>query len=418
MTHSVITPKIELKGEPGEPLPTLGRVLREPARWWPAGLAEARVVHTRCGSKPLALVCEPGIATEMLSNRSGDFPRSPIETRIFGQGYGNTLIQGEQSAWRSERGTIGREISMRNALAMIPAMAEACETIMEEWSESAPHCAVDLMTETRRLSLDAAYRALFVRKGEKPAHHTEINAVAKAIAAHDPCALPEELRLLKPIAEMLSASSDVDLGEDGQSILAGMDANNLLLLLHAAHDNTAMTLAWALWLLAQRTDLQAQIRREWAASGQDGVNAAGSPTADAVVSETLRLYPPVMQMMRAVTRDSQVGDFHFAAGTTAIFAIYAMQRSPHVWDDPDLFRPERFRDEPIGALQKASLLAFGRGPRSCIGRRLAEVQLQLFLSMICSRFNLSIDPERPLKCHVEWSLRPTGRAPLILSALD
>ncbi|KAM4755159.1 25-hydroxyvitamin D-1 alpha hydroxylase, mitochondrial isoform 2-T2 [Cyanocitta cristata] len=188
----------------------------------------------------------------------------------------------------------------------------------------------------------------------------------------------------------------------------------------------ASTLAWSLYELARNPGAQAALHRELvAATATNGVTNSDGATTDsataaatatalgrlpllrAVVKETLRLYPVIPANARVVPdRDIRVGDYLLPRQTLITLCHYATSRDSRFFPVPNAFRPERWlrhRDtgdtpgdtpgHPPGTGHPFASLPFGLGPRSCVGRRLAELQLHMALAQILLRFEVRPEPE-------------------------
>lgn len=124
--------------------------------------------------------------------------------------------------------------------------------------------------------------------------------------------------------------------------------------LAAGYDTTAHTVAFALWEIAARPDLNDPDR------------------TGAVVREALRLYPAGWIGSRVAVRDVDVEGVRVPAGHLVVYSPFLTHRDPQVWDQPDRFRPERF-DRPLPAW---GYLPFGAGERICLGAALATAMVQ------------------------------------------
>ncbi|XP_004700556.1 25-hydroxyvitamin D-1 alpha hydroxylase, mitochondrial [Echinops telfairi] len=172
---------------------------------------------------------------------------------------------------------------------------------------------------------------------------------------------------------------------------------NVTELLLAGVDTVSNTLSWALYELARHPDVQRALHTEiTAALGPS--SCAHSPAAlsqlpllKAVVKEVLRLYPVVPGNSRVPDKDIRVGDYVLPKNTLVTLCHYATSRDPAQFSEPDSFRPARWLGEDPAPHPFASL-PFGFGKRSCMGRRLAELELQMALAQILIHFEVLPEP--------------------------
>uniref|UniRef100_A0A8C3P2U8 Cytochrome P450 family 27 subfamily B member 1 n=1 Tax=Cyanoderma ruficeps TaxID=181631 RepID=A0A8C3P2U8_9PASS len=165
---------------------------------------------------------------------------------------------------------------------------------------------------------------------------------------------------------------------------------NVTELLLAGVDTVASTLAWSLYELARNPGAQAALHRDATTDGATAAATAAAlgrlPLLRAVVKETLRLYPVIPGNARVVSDcDIRVGDYLVPRQTLITLCHYATSRDSRFFPAPDAFRPERW-------LHPFASLPFGLGPRSCVGRRLAELQLHMALAQILLRFEVRPEP--------------------------
>lgn len=108
--------------------------------------------------------------------------------------------------------------------------------------------------------------------------------------------------------------------------------------------------------------------------------------------ETLRMHPPVGQIRRRVTKEYQI------PGTTTILPVgmnifvpvYSLHRDPDLFPNPEEFIPERFAEDAEQSTNNyVSFLAFGHGPRNCIGLRFGMMQTRLGLISLLLNFEVS-----------------------------
>jgi cytochrome P450 family 135 len=169
--------------------------------------------------------------------------------------------------------------------------------------------------------------------------------------------------------------------EEGRPLSDGELRDELVTLLVAGHETTAAALAWALDELADAPAVQERL-----ASGEDGL-------AEAVVTETLRLHPPVpLGALRRLRKTLRIGGHDLPAGATVAACALLVHRRADVYKRPDDFVPDRFLDSkpPPGGW-----LPFGGGVRRCVGAAFAQFEARLVLEEVARRFAVTHPPGRP-----------------------
>ncbi|TFK99856.1 cytochrome P450 [Pterulicium gracile] len=169
----------------------------------------------------------------------------------------------------------------------------------------------------------------------------------------------------------------------------------------AGHETTSTAIAFCLFSLAERPDIQHKLRKELLSSindnpSMDELNTL--PYLDQVLRETLRLHAPVPATQRHVMQDDLIpvskpftdkyGEAHNAirvsAGESVLIPMLAINTAKEILGDDALeFKPERWLDLPKGATEIPGLLntlTFLGGPRACIGYRFSMVEF-VFLSL-------------------------------------
>jgi cytochrome P450 len=168
--------------------------------------------------------------------------------------------------------------------------------------------------------------------------------------------------------------------EDGAP-LDDLDVRDELMgLLIAGHETTATGLAWAFERLSRTPAANAR----FAADG-DGDGAY----VDAVVRETLRTRPPVIDAVRTAVTDTTLGGQPIRAGTLVSAMFCITHRRADLWPDPLAFRPERFLDDKPAPY---AYTPFGGGIRRCIGAALATLEMRVVLDTARRRLTLAPAP--------------------------
>jgi cytochrome P450 len=209
------------------------------------------------------------------------------------------------------------------------------------------------------------------------------------------------------LLSMLMAARD----DDGKPMSDRQLRDELITLFLAGHETTAIALSWTLFLLARNPTVEERLHREIGeALGERLPVAADLPRlryADAVVKESLRLYPPAYVVGRESLADCVIGDYDLRARSTVYFSPWVLHRDPRHFPDPEAFRPERWLDGSTAKLPKYVYVPFGGGPRVCIGERFAMMEGVLVLATILRRFRLEMAGPDPVP-FPSITLRPEG----------
>ncbi|XP_062277795.1 cytochrome P450 11B, mitochondrial [Scomber scombrus] len=202
--------------------------------------------------------------------------------------------------------------------------------------------------------------------------------------------------------------------EKGQLSLDLIKAN-ITELMAGGVDTTAVPLQFALFELGRNPEVQEsvrqQVRASWAQAGGDPHKALqGAPLLKGTIKEILRLYPVGITVQRCPIRDIVLQNYHIPAGTMVQACLYPLGRSAKVFEDPQRFDPGRWRskrdEDQRGEGTAFRSLAFGFGARQCVGRRIAENEMQLLLMHILLSFRLSVPSSEDIKTKYTLILQP------------
>jgi cytochrome P450 len=200
--------------------------------------------------------------------------------------------------------------------------------------------------------------------------------------------------------------------EAGHPMSARQIRDEVITMLLAGHETTALTLSWTWYLLGLHPAVDAQLAEE-----VHTVVGGQAPTVDdlprlrfteQVVSEALRLYPPAYAIGREALADCEISGYRVPAGATIYVSPWVMHRDPHWFDNPQAFRPERWARSLAKQLPRFAYMPFGGRPRICIGNRFAMMEAVLILATVAQRFRLGWQADRPVQPEPSITLRPSG----------
>ncbi len=438
--------------------------------------AHGDVVRVRTLGRTFVVVAHPDVAREVLVTQQKRFARGYAHRglKLF---LGEGLLTSEGEVHRRHRRmaqpAFHRERVAGYARAMVAAAA-ACDARWRARAE--PGAPLDVAAEMMALTLGIAGETLFGADVGGSAG-VVAQSLADALRAAPLAFLPGGkwlLRLPVPVARrfraargrldavvygmiaerragaargepsdrgdllsMLLAARDdgEDGGEAGRAPSgAALDDAELrdeaMTIFLAGHETTASALSWTWYLLGTNPEAQARLHAELdAVLGADGARRAPS-VADlpalayvrAVVSESMRLYPPAYAMGRICLERTTLGGYAIEPGWGVITSPWLAHRDERWWPEATRFRPERWLESADAAAEGASprprfaYFPFGGGSRICIGEQFAWTEAILVLATLASRWSVALPPGPAPEPRGAVTLRPVGGVRAVLTA--
>lgn len=212
---------------------------------------------------------------------------------------------------------------------------------------------------------------------------------------------------INDLLNMLLETRYEDTGE-GMSIKQLVDEIKILFI--AGHETTANALTFTLYLLGRNPEVQEKIFKEITEIELQTNNIVEQlqkmPYTNAVLNESMRLYPPAWITDRQNVEDDTIAEYNIKKGTLIGVSFYELHRNPKYWENPEVFNPERF----LGEQKKQSMqyfYPFGAGPRMCIGAGFAIYEMCLTLSQIVKKYEIKSN-KKPIEFNPLITLKPVG----------
>jgi cytochrome P450 len=328
-------------------------------------------------------------------------------------------------------------------------MVEAAQMVVDRWEAQPPDQPVNMMYEMRQITQSVIVQAMFstsisreetIRAGEA-LDYALLTLVERSIT---PFSMPEWLptarnRRLRealatldevvyrfiderralvsrtedgydPTGDLLSMLINVRYEDTGEGMSDQQLRDEVMTMFLAGHETTANTLTWVWYLLSQHPEIEARLHAEL-----DDVLGGRAPTfADLdtlaytrmVIEETLRMYPAVWMTGRQSIEEDVIGGYTIPADSMLMLSFYFMHHDPTYWDEPEVFRPERFSEGGAQDRPRWAYLPFGGGPRVCIGQHFALMEAQLVLALIAQRYAPRLVPGQPIDLRLMGTLQP------------
>lgn len=401
----------------------------------------------------VTVTCDPKNLEHILKTRFDNYPKGPKWQAVFHDLLGQGIFNSDGDTWRFQRKTAALEFTtrtLRQAMARWVSRAiklRFCPILETAELNGEP---VDLQDLLLRLTFDNICGLAFGQDPQTCALGLEENGFASAFdrateATLQRYILPEAIwkvkkwlrlgmevnmsRSLEHIQEylstvikdrkleLLSQQKDGNPHDDLLSRFMKKESYSDSFLQHVAlnfilagRDTSSAALSWFFWLVIQNPTVEEKILREICTvlletRGDDVatwmVDPLGFEEADrlvyltAALSETLRLYPSVPEDAKHVVRDDVLPDGTFVpAGSSVTYSIYSTGRMRSAWGDDCLeFRPERWLSPDGRRFVKPETfkyVAFNAGPRICLGKELAYLQMKSIAAAVLLRHRLTV----------------------------
>ncbi|WP_440010138.1 cytochrome P450 [Halomicrococcus sp. SG-WS-1] len=390
------------------------------------------VVYTNVGPIESYMVAHPEQIERVLVTEDDRFRKAEMGQGRLKPLFGDGLVVSDGEHWRRQRTRMQPAFRPDRIATYAEIMAEQAAAAATAWS---PGETIRVDEEMRRITLSILVRSLFgTDLGDREAEIREafemVMARFEGVNMWLPGWVPTPAnwrfrrgrkRIDEIVFDLIDERRDeaetrddllsaLLLAEDerGERMSDEAVRDEVVTLLAAGHDTTALALTYALYLVGTSPDVGRKLRAELDAKLGEQVPTLSDVTeleyAEAVVSEALRLYPPTHATAREPVEDVTVDGYRIPADSTVFLPQWIAHRDERWWTDPETFRPDRWLDD--ANRPEYAYFPFGGGPRHCLGHRFATVEAQVVLATIASRWRL--DPEiDDLSVRPVITLRPT-----------
>lgn len=390
------------------------------------------------------MVMDPTALRRILKDRLDDYPKSDVTKRILRPAIGESIFIAEGADWRWQRRAAAPVFQVRNIDNLAPVFSAAADACADRLATQVGGTA-DVYAETVRMTIEVIANVTFssgealdpavVGKGISQ-YIESVGKVSFLDIIGAPDWIPRPGRILRPrqlgymqtiardaisyrrnygpkevpdLLDLLMAGQDP---ETQRTMSPGELRDNVLAFITAGHETTALSLAWALYLIAFDQAVQDKARDE-ALAALKGAQTATAEHLDELVylrqilEEALRLYPPAALLSRTAQKPDTICGREIRRGDTVMLPIYALHRHHLLWDNPDGFDPDRFA--PGHQTDRYAYLPFGSGPRICIGAEFALRESLIILATLLARFRFDLPEDHsPPEPHLLMTLRPKG----------
>lgn len=393
---------------------------------------------TRVLAERIIMTRDPAWIHEVLVRQAASF-RKDRTTRQLSALLGRGLLTTDGEEWREQRRSLQPHFQPSSVEHSLATFVQEAEREISRWPK---HSVLDVHEVMTRLTMRIALRVLFGADPDEFSSFEDIMAAGMAYFAgvggtQQPLPLwvpsPTNRRFLAAREELRARFSDIvasarRAGSSGtllSRLLQEKEAAALseeqvvdqsITMLVAGHETSALSLCYALHLLAQHPLCQKRLCEEVKASGVPATfeECQRESTLRSTITETLRIFPVAWAVGREATRDVTIEGHPVACGTQIYIHQWQAHRHPRYFQSPELFLPERWTKEFSRSLPKGLYCPFGAGPRVCIGNHLALAEIATVLAVLVKDFEFTRHTTAPLRFSASITARP--RDPVLLRA--
>jgi cytochrome P450 len=428
-------------------LPLLGSLpalIRDPMAFYRSmSLDYGPLAYTRLGPKRFYTVNEPALVEEFLVGQQRSYVKDPITHSLIAL-VGQGLLTSEGELWRRQRKLAAQPFAPKRLAGYEGSMVEAARRAFASYADGEPR---DFHRDMMQLTLEIVGRTLL---GVSTNEQSE--SIAEALEASlsyfeeriyswgrllpEGFPTPRRRRFLRRKAELdrvVRAIIERCRREDAQAdyllarlVRARTEGNEAmseqqlldeaLTMVLAGHETTALAMLFATYSLCVNPEVAARLRTEVDDVLQGRPASAADlermPFLDAVVRETLRLYPPAYAFGREIVSPIELHGYTIDKGSVVIVSPFGMHRNPQFFPDPERFEPARWLAPEASALPRFAYLPFGGGPRICIGNHFAQLELGLVLATLVQQLEVQLLPGFELELAPVLTLRSKHGLPV------
>lgn len=397
------------------------------------------VAAFRVGPFRVVLLNHPNHVRDVLLTNHRNFVKGrPLRLASLLLGEGLLTSEGEFHARQSR--IVSPSLQVERLQGYAPVVTDYASRLDARWADGEE---VDMLDEMIRLATAIAARTMFDWDVDSMAARGIAHALDDATRLFSRVTLPFAEQLLKlPLpgsrrfhrakayldaaiyrvieerrrngvqaGDLLSRLIEARDSEADQAHMTDLQVRDeALTLFLTAFDTVSLALTWTWYSLARHPEVEAtlatELERVLAGRLPRAEDLAALPYTRMLLSETMRLYPPIYAIAREAVSDFTAGGYTISAGTLVLMSPYLLQRDQRFFADPACFDPMRWNSATGSRPPRFAYFPFGGGPRACIGRAYGVQEAVLVIATLAQRWRMRLVPNRPITLRPLLNLRP------------
>ena len=403
------------------------------------------IASFRFGPRRIFLISDSDLIEQVLVTDAKHYIKH-FGARAYKPVLGNGLVTSEGETWLRQRRLSQPAFLKQRVQSYAPLMAELTNRMLDKWK---PGSDVDIhiefstltsaialktlfdlddagdrqrFTETLRLAfnlMSARFRSLVKLPFWLPTpSNRKLHLAVKELHAVVDGFIAAGRARTEPGDDLLSRLVSAR-DEDGTRMSDQQLRDEMMTLYLAGHETTALTLSWSWYLISQHPQVETKLLAEWnrVLKGRTPTpeDLLELPYTEAVITEAMRIYPPVYLIGREATQDLELGGYRVKKGYTIFMSQWVNHRAPRYFPDPETFRPERWEDGLAKRIPKYAYFPFGGGQRVCIGNTFALMEAAIILAAVGQKYRFTLSPIAQIDVNPQITLLPAHGIPTTLA---
>jgi cytochrome P450 len=385
------------------------------------------------------LLTDPEDVYEVLVKQAASFHKPRVNKKLFKDFMGNGLVSSDGSHWKRQHKMVLPGFHRRRIESFGELMVEFTEDLVSEWDEGS---CVDMNQALTDLTLRIIVRTMFGvevgGKTEKVRNAMEVVNEVLVDYINLPIPVPmwwpskknrRKVKAIKDVEAVLfeivnaRRASGEDKGDLLSMMLMAKDENERpmsdkelrdegMTLFFAGHETASHSMTWLWHLLAQHPDVADKVADEIQTVLGDAPLTIPAlkelPYLEMVVKEGMRLFGAAWMFMREPIEDVTLPNVMIPKGSFVAICPHILHRRPAIFDNPEEFRPERFTKENESKIPLGGYVPFSMGPRVCLGKTFAMLEMRLILGTLLRRVRPKLLDGFVPKQQAQISLHPAN----------
>jgi cytochrome P450 len=381
------------------------------------------VARIRILSKPLYLVSHPDAIRLIFQKNHLNYDRNSFTYKLLRTFFGDSLALSDGAFWQQQRRLMQPAFHKQRIAGMATQMTKIGKALLKRWENrpnqdeplniqkemsnvmlsiiSMTFLDLDFASEyssigqTLQTILEVAIDYIYLPCPLMSMPTSRNRRIRAALSMLDTCVydLIRQRREQKANTEGLFSLLQTS-REDGAGMNDQQLRNEIVSLLFAGYGNIANMLTWAWYELSRHPEVEHRFWEEIdTVLHGEHLTLAHLPQlryTRMVIDEVLRLYPLAVGVPRRTLVDDTICGYRIPAKQVVVANIYAAQRHPAYWEQPETFDPDRFSPEHPCEGVRRSYFPFGGGHHLCMGNNLTLMVAQILLPMVAQRYRLQL----------------------------